>query len=135
MEGTQPCVLALVTGGYEGDMQVTTIYIQIDLPGLGEVMLLFECADQLAGGLQLLRPLVFQQQFMIATAHHAKAGRCGVDDCAAEGLAFGDARMGLMRGEHYPGLVPAVEGPATTGLPAPRPLGKVKARRCNPGSS
>ncbi|MNR00207.1 hypothetical protein D3C85_1159720 [compost metagenome] len=75
-------------------------------------MLAVEGVDQLGTVLPLLGARVLHQHLMIAAADHAQAGRRGVDDSAAERLAFGDALMGLVGRQHHPAFVPAVEGPA-----------------------
>ncbi|MND72620.1 hypothetical protein D3C80_641750 [compost metagenome] len=112
MDGAQPDILAVIAGGNEIDVQVTAVDLKVGLPGAGKVVLAVEGVDQLGTVLPLLGARVLHQHLMIAAADHAQAGRRGVDDSAAERLAFGDALMRLVGRQHHPAFVPAVEGPA-----------------------
>ncbi len=71
-----------------------------------------EGTDQFARALPLLRPLVLQQHFMVAATYHAQAGRGGIDDNPAEGLALGDGFVGGACRQDDLALIPADGHPA-----------------------
>ena len=121
VEGAQQHLLALVATGHKAHLQRAAVDFNLGFAGVGPLRIAVEQRHQFCRALPRLGLAIFQQHLAVASAHHAQAGGRGVDQHLAEGLAVGDALLGLSRRDEDPLAVPAAGPPTADQGDQPQP--------------